>query len=263
MAEPLPRPLPVFTGEPDNFAWIGRLLARLFGRKREGPREARFPEDAELAPPPVRGRVVIGVDPAGPDGGVVIHGDGSGEALPPFEERERNDNVITGSPANFTVQLSQHFKLSEFTESDTAKRFGLDNTPPPEVLANLYAAAAGMEQVREALGGKPILITSGYRAPEVNAKVGSKPGSAHTQGFAVDFKCPSVGKPAEIVAKLAASGIVFDQLIDEFSAWVHISFDPRARGQVLRIFRGTNGKAVTVAIGGRLPNLGAHPKASP
>lgn len=207
-------------GEPSRFAWLGRLIAALFKR----PREARFPEDAELRPRTDN----------------VITGDGSGEALPPFDPEHhepltRDEIEVAESYDASRVRLSQYFTLAEFTESDTAKRFGLDNTPPEEVLANLYAAAAGMEVVRDVLGGKPIIITSGYRAPLVNEKVGSKPSSAHVQGYAVDFKCPSVGPPAKIVPMLAASGLQFDQLINEYDAWVHISFDPRARRQVFRI----------------------------
>ena len=39
--------------------------------------------------------------------------------------------------------------------------------------------------------GFPIRITSGYRTPERNAEIGSKPDSAHIRGLAVDIATPS------------------------------------------------------------------------
>jgi len=57
------------------------------------------------------------------------------------------------------------------THSQTANRLSLNNTPPSDVLANLVTTAAGLEQIRTLLSDKIILISSGYRSPEVNAAV--------------------------------------------------------------------------------------------
>ncbi len=51
-------------------------------------------------------------------------------------------------------------------------------------------------------------------------------------GFAADFVCPSFGSPLEIVKAIAVSNINFDQCIQE-GTWVHISFDPAMRREVL------------------------------
>lgn len=134
------------------------------------------------------------------------------------------------------MQMSAHFTLSEMTVSARAKRQGIDNTPVADILPRLKVVAAQMEKVRELLGGKPITITSCYRSPALNAATpGSAKNSAHTQGWAVDFVCPSFGPPLEIAERLARSAISFDQLIHEHGTWVHISFDPRRRGQLLTI----------------------------
>ncbi len=58
------------------------------------------------------------------------------------------------------------------------------------------------------------------------------PDSAHVTGNAADFICPAFGVPLDIVKKIAASGVKFDQLIQE-GTWVHISFDPAMRQEVL------------------------------
>lgn len=129
------------------------------------------------------------------------------------------------------TRLSEHFDLAEFTVSRTAARKGLDNTPPQEVVDRLRATAAHLEVIR-ALLGRPLLISSGYRAPAVNAAVGGAVGSAHVLGYAADFVSPGFGDPLAICRAIVAAGVRFDQMIEE-GTWVHLSFDPRMRGEVL------------------------------
>ena len=129
------------------------------------------------------------------------------------------------------MKLSPHFDLAEFTISQTASRLKLDNTPDADTIERLKITAEAMEEVR-ALLGKPILISSGYRSPAVNKAVGSSSTSGHVKGWAVDFICPSFGTVKAVCRVLAKSKIDFDQLIEEGS-WIHISFDPRMRREVL------------------------------
>lgn len=130
-------------------------------------------------------------------------------------------------------RLSPHFTLAELTLSQTAARQGLDNTPDNQALANLKNAANQMELVRELLGGKPIVVSSGYRSPTVNRLVGGAQDSAHMSGNAVDFICPAFGSPLDICKHLALQPtLTFDQIIQE-GTWVHISFDRRNRRQLL------------------------------
>lgn len=129
-----------------------------------------------------------------------------------------------------TTWLSPHFALEELMASQTASREGLDNTPPPEALANLRITAHKMEAVR-ALLAHPILVSSGYRSPAVNKAAHGAINSAHMTGNAVDFTCWTYGDPLTICRMLAASALMFDQVIQE-GTWVHISFDPRNRRQV-------------------------------
>ena len=135
------------------------------------------------------------------------------------------------------MMLSPNFALSEFTESQTAARLGLDNDPPVEMYETLKATARCMEDIRDLLGGKPVLVSSAYRSPEVNKAVGGSANSQHTKGEAVDFTCPKFGTPREIVTKIKDSPLLFDQLILEYDRWVHIGFSSRNRRQVLIIDR--------------------------
>lgn len=130
--------------------------------------------------------------------------------------------------------LSPHFSLDELTASDTAARAGIDNTPPPDVLDNLKHTCTGLEAVRVLLGA-PLHISSGYRSPALNKLVGGQANSQHTQGEAVDFTARQFGTPEQIVARLVASQLAYDQVILEFGRWVHISFGGKQRRQALVI----------------------------
>lgn len=129
------------------------------------------------------------------------------------------------------MKLSPNFDLSEFITSQTAARRNIDNAPPPDVIDRLKATAAKLELVRAFLG-KPLLISSGYRSPALNKAIGGAANSAHVLGYAADFICPGFGSPLAVCKALVKSGIKFDQIIEE-GTWIHISFDPRMRGQVL------------------------------
>lgn len=134
------------------------------------------------------------------------------------------------------MNLSQHFTLEEFTQSDTADRLLILNTPTPIVLDSLTYTAQQLETVRILLNA-PINITSGFRCLALNNAILSKNTSQHVKGEAVDFKCPKFGTPREIVQKISSSSnVFFDQLILEFDNWVHISFVKQgSRRQVLII----------------------------
>ncbi len=119
------------------------------------------------------------------------------------------------------MNLSPHFTLEEMAFSEVAARLGLDNTPGPVVTANLTLMVASMEKIRALLGGKPIVVHSGYRSVEVNQAVGGVGTSAHCQGLACDFVGPDFGTPAEVAQAIRKSDIEYDQLILEYG-WVHV-----------------------------------------
>jgi len=117
------------------------------------------------------------------------------------------------------MQLSEHFTLAELTATDHRT---LDNTPDADALANLTRLAAFLEQVREVLGGRAVVINSAYRSKAVNDAVGSSDKSQHRLGCAADIRVPGM-TPDAVVRAVMASGLAYDQLIKEFDAWTHIS----------------------------------------
>ena len=140
------------------------------------------------------------------------------------------------------MNLTKNFTLEEFVFSETAIRNGIDNTPPENLIETITETAQLVEAIRLILGA-PVLITSGYRSPEVNALTkGSSPTSAHIRGEAADCRSPRYGNPYACCLAIKNANIVFDQLILEYDSWFHISRTNSGanRQQILTKREGTN-----------------------
>src|SRR5215510_4112021 len=131
-------------------------------------------------------------------------------------------------PIPDTDQLSPHFTLTELTYSDTANTQHIDNTPDEDAIEQLTLLAnKTLEGIRSICGNHPMLISSGYRCPELNAAVGGVSDSAHLYGAAADFTIPTFGTVDDICRTLQAHlvDLEIDQLINELgggSRWVHV-----------------------------------------
>ena len=105
--------------------------------------------------------------------------------------------------------LSLHFTLEELTHTDHRQ---FDNTPNTDELANLVRLAKFLEQVKDVLGGKPVMINSAFRCKQVNDAVGSKDTSQHRIGCAADIRVPGM-TPDEVVKAVMSAGLGYDQII--------------------------------------------------
>lgn len=83
-------------------------------------------------------------------------------------------------------QITEHFKLKEFACS---------NSEAVIISENLCYI---LEAIRTHFG-KPVVVTSGYRTPEHNAKVGGAAKSRHMLGIAADIQISGI-KPDEVAA---------------------------------------------------------------
>ena len=131
--------------------------------------------------------------------------------------------------------MTPNFTLAELTVTDHRE---FKNEPNPTETANLKRLANLLEQVKVAIGGKPVMVNSAFRSKQVNDAVGSKDTSQHRLGCAADIRVPSMA-PDAVVKAIIAAKLPFDQLIREFDRWTHISipndFKGKPRGQVLII----------------------------
>ena len=150
---------------------------------------------------------------------------------------------------SWRVKLSTNFTVAEYIKSQTATRHGIDNSLSDEHLQNAKKLFANVVQpIREKFG--VTIITSGYRSPELNAKIGGSSKSQHCKGQAVDLEC--LKESNADVAMWIENNLDFDQLILEFytpsepsSGWIHVSYneDGKNRKSVLTASK-INGKTV-------------------
>ena len=131
--------------------------------------------------------------------------------------------------------MTPNFTLQELTVTDHRE---FDNTPNAAETVNLQRLAELLEQVKEAVGGKAVMVNSAFRCKQVNDAVGSKDTSQHRVGCAADIRVPGM-TPDQVVKAIMAANLPFDQLIREFDRWTHISVPntegAKPRGQVLII----------------------------
>lgn len=128
------------------------------------------------------------------------------------------------------MKLSEHFTLSELTNSATAYEHKILNEPTQEHLQNLKELCQMLEGVRIAYQ-LPIRISSGYRSKALNEVVpGASPTSSHCYGLAADIK-PVSGNSMRLLQKAVikwAKKAKFDQVIfekigkDGVAQWLHI-----------------------------------------
>lgn len=123
----------------------------------------------------------------------------------------------------------KYFSIKELCKSSTAKKLNIDNTPSTEIEKNLTVLIERcLDPIREAFGG-PIMVTSGYRCPQLNAACGGSPTSEHKTGFAADIDTSDNTRLWEVIT---SGEFKWTQLINEYPdengepSWIHISYNP-------------------------------------
>ena len=123
----------------------------------------------------------------------------------------------------------KYFTHSELTHSDTAVSLGIDNTATPSAMKNLERLVSRvLDPLREAWGS-PIIVTSGYRCPALNARVGGVKTSYHLRGMAADIR-PKNGFLYELYAFVERMFVdnkmpITECYIDHRKGYIHIAYD--------------------------------------
>lgn len=135
-------------------------------------------------------------------------------------------------PDTFLNWITPNFSYQEMTKSLTAKRKGIDNTPSVASYINLTKLCKFILQPIRDKWGAPIIVSSGYRCPQVNKLVGGVSNSDHIYGCAADIKTVE-DTPAknqllyELIRRMYKAGELPDlkQCIDEYDYdWIHIAY---------------------------------------
>ena len=126
------------------------------------------------------------------------------------------------------MKLSPNFTLEELTVTNQRVR----NEANEEEIKHLKALAVNILQpLRDAIG-KPIHINSAFRSESVNRLVGGSPTSQHRLGQASDIRVDGMTSK-QVAKKIIELKLPYDQLIEEFGRWVHVSYSYRNRRQQL------------------------------
>lgn len=140
--------------------------------------------------------------------------------------------------------LSNNFTLDELTVSQEAARSGLKNAPDALQIESLKSLCEHILQPLRERVKRPVVVSSGFRSTTINRRIGGSPRSQHCRGEAADFTVPGMST-REVVDLIRAMRLPVDQCIEEFGAWVHVSFSRtgKQRGQYLQARR-IGGKTV-------------------
>jgi uncharacterized protein YcbK (DUF882 family) len=113
------------------------------------------------------------------------------------------------------AKLTNNFTLQEFNS-----KCGRDI--PNNVLPNIIQLAKNLQVLRDAVG-KSISITSGYRSPQHNKKIGGAKDSQHVKGMAADIKVAGMTpkEVALVIEGLIESGKMKQGGIGIYPSWVH------------------------------------------
>ncbi len=139
------------------------------------------------------------------------------------------------------TQLTPHFTLQEMVFSQHAIRLGINNTPSEQQIAALKTLCENVLEPLRKKVGKAVHISSGYRSPDLNRAIGGSYTSQHMRGEAADIHVEGYTTQA-LFALLKSSDLPFDQLIEEFDSWVHVSYSTeRQRRQALYAYKDAEG----------------------
>ena len=131
----------------------------------------------------------------------------------------------------------KYFTLHELIASPTAKRYGYDNTPTEKIVQNLHDLVVNVLDPLRLAWGRPIVVTSGYRCPKLNTRIGGAKNSQHIYGQAADIRTVSdhPDDNMKLLKLLLELDLPFDKLISEYvdsqgrPDWIHVSFSPQHR----------------------------------
>lgn len=140
------------------------------------------------------------------------------------------------------MAFAPNFPKHEFELSQTAARKGIDNSLPSELIPQAQKLSWWLQELRNKINRLhrsernarelPVIVTSGYRCPELNSAIGGSKTSQHMKAEAVDIKVPGMSA-RQLVDFIAEHMTGYDQMIEEFASWTHVSISDNPRGEVL------------------------------
>lgn len=169
-----------------------------------------------------------------------------GPSAKDLEHEDERGQDSDGMSMTDGEMLSQNFSLSQMTKNS---RFpNIDNTPNEQQKENLRLLANNvLEPIRNKFGD--LIITSAYRSPEINQRVGGSRTGDHPRGMAADIVPRTGTKNLLEVANWIRDNLSYKQLILEMwrpeanRGWIHVSYDANNnKKQAFEMYKDQNGQ---------------------
>lgn len=125
--------------------------------------------------------------------------------------------------------LSKNFSEQEFVRTNTK----IANALPDNLRLNRDSLCSQLQVLRDFIG-KPIVINSAYRSPEVNKAVGGAIYSKHLLCLAADIRCPGLSN-LDLLCAILNSPAQFSRILIEPS-WIHVEVDYSSQPSGIRFY---------------------------
>ena len=125
------------------------------------------------------------------------------------------------------INLSENFSLNSFIKSNTALKKGINNTMPDRLFPHAVSLAQDVLQPARKHFNAPIVVSSGYRCPELCVAIGSFLTSDHTKGGCADIEFLNHDIPLIDLGIWIAENVPFTKIIFEYMphGWHHVYYD--------------------------------------
>lgn len=131
--------------------------------------------------------------------------------------------------------ISKNFNYEDFEFSQEANEHCIDNhITSDKVRFAIRLLVLNLLEPLQSLVNHPLILSSGYRCPELNKAIGGAKNSQHLIGEASDIRCGSALEVLHLAQIVKRHGLPFDQMI-LYGSFLHLSFkaNGKQRHQIL------------------------------
>jgi len=145
-----------------------------------------------------------------------------------FYYKDSTPGAKDGNYMRTVAALNGNWDMVEYFPEKTKWKYFTAN----EVVGLQDALVAKLDKARE-MAGTPFVITSGFRTPAQNKRVGGAKNSAHLRGLAADIACEDSESRMKIVRAAIACGFTRIGISDTF---IHLDVDKTLPDEVIWLY---------------------------
>ena len=130
------------------------------------------------------------------------------------------------------MKISRNFSTEEFSASETAAKYGIVNQiSTTEQRDAIFALVRKVLQPLRDLYQKPMKVNSGFRTPELNARVGGVATSQHCKGEAADIETGNHTESYRLARLAKTTPAIFKEIDQMILYPTFVHFSHRLKGK--------------------------------